>query len=111
MFIREKEYQLSILKSLGISKKQLKKIVYTQGIIMGVISIICGIILGIALQFVAIQITETITGWKIDLIFSPIKLLLIAILGIFISMLSCISPAKKGYKLSTIDELRRGQNN
>ena len=111
MFIIEKEYQLSILKSLGISKKQLNKIVYTQGIIMGSISIIFGIILGIAFQFVAIQITETITGWKIDLIFSPIKLFFIAILGIVISMLSCISPAKKGYKLSTIDKLRRGQSN
>ena len=111
MFIREKEYQLSILKSLGISKKQLKKIVYTQGLIMGGVSIICGIILGIALQFVAIQITETITGWKIDLIFSPIKLFFIVILGIVISMLSCISPAKASYKLSTIDELRRGNSN
>lgn len=110
MFIADMTYQISILKCLGMTKKKMKRLIYTQGEILGSLSIFLGVFLGIALQYIATRATEYITGWKIDFRLNVLGILLVILIGFIVSLCASIIPATLCYKVNAIEELRKGEN-
>lgn len=110
MFITDMTYQISVLKSLGMTKKKMKSLIYMQGEILGGLSIFSGIFLGLMLQYTAIRATEYVTGWKIDFHLDIIGIVIVAIIGVIISLCASIIPANSSYKVNAIEELRKGDS-
>lgn len=111
--ITEKMKQYGMFSSIGATKKQIKKNVLFEGMILGVISIPIGIICGILATFILMKISTALIGGvafseKIEFVFSmPILAVLISIILGFVTIyLSCMFSARKASKISPIDAIR-----
>lgn len=109
----EKIKMYSMLASVGATKKQIRKNVITEGMLLGIIGIPLGIISGFFAVYVLIKIVNMLLGDSLfsnvnGLIFkvSLIPILISIVLGIVTIYLSSRSSARKASKVSPIEGLR-----
>ena len=114
----EKIKTYGMLSSVGATKKQIKKMVLFEGLYLGTIGIITGIVLGTGITFLLTQIINILAsnanmlqnGWKFYYKFSTIPMIMTIVLGLIIIYLSSISSARKASKVSPIQNLRNSDN-
>lgn len=114
--ITEKIKQYGMLRSIGATKKQIKKNVFYEASILGAI----GIPLGIALGFLASFILCIISNFylkdmisdnlKLEFSFSFIAMLIAVVLGIVTIYFSAFRSARRAAKVSPIDSIRNSAN-
>ena len=108
----EKTKLYGMLSSVGTTKKQIRKNVIFEALILGVIGIPLGIIGGLFAIFVLIKVVNILVGNFIlngsEFVFrtSPLVIILSIILGFITVYLSAISSARKASKVSPIENLR-----
>lgn len=113
----EKTKMYGMLASVGATKKQIKKSVLFEGMILGLIGIPLGILAGIFAVFILIQIVNALIGNslldRIDGIIMKVTILpiLVSILLGFITIyLSARSSAKRASKISPMEQLRSSKD-
>lgn len=108
--ISEKIRQYGMLSSIGATKKQIKKSVYTEAAIMGYVGIFLGVVFGLFAGFVLILISNTLLGrmLQFSLIFNPsiLAILIAVVLGILTIFLSAAGSARKAAKVSPMEAIR-----
>lgn len=110
--ITEKIRQYGMLRSIGATKKQIKKNVYYEGAILGIIGIPLGILLGLGASYILILVSNIFlkgmlnTGLKLVLSISWIAILVSILLGIITIYLSALKSARKASKVSPINSIR-----
>ena len=113
----EKMKMYGMLASVGATKKQIRKNVIFECLILGIIAIPLGIVSGICAVYVLMQIVNSlvgsflfdgIDGIIIKITFIPIVISII--LGFVTIYLSAISSARKASKVSPIEALRNSDN-
>lgn len=115
--VTEKIKMYSMLSSVGATKKQIRKNVIQEGLILGGIGIPIGILSGLFAVYVLIQIVNSLLGEYLfqhvdGLIFeiSILPIILSVILGVVTIYLSSISSAIKASKVSPIEGLRNSND-
>ncbi len=111
--ITEKMKMYGMLASVGTTRKQIKRNVISETLILGLIGIPLGILSGIVAVIVLIKIVNLIAG---DIMFGNVNgiifkvsiypIILAIVLSIITIYLSALSSAKKASKVSPIDLLR-----
>lgn len=111
--ITEKMKMYGMLASVGTTRKQIKRNVISETLILGLIGIPLGILSGIVAVIVLIKIVNLIAG---DIMFGNVNgiifkvsiypIILAIVLSITTIYLSALSSAKKASKVSPIDLLR-----
>lgn len=111
--ITEKMKMYGMLASVGTTRKQIKRNVISETLILGLIGIPLGILSGILAVIILIKIVNLIAGdslfGNVDGIMLKVSIypiILSAILGIITIYLSALSSAKKASKVSPIDLLK-----
>ena len=114
--ITEKMKMYGMLASIGTSKKQIKKNVIYEAIILALIGIPLGIVSGIFAIFILLKIVNALIGEYLlenvnGLVFkvNSIAILISAILGFITIYLSAINSARKASKVSPISLLRNSE--
>ncbi len=115
--ITEKIKQYGMLKSIGATKKQIKKNVFYEASILGLIGIPLGILSGIFASYILIIVCnyfmkDFFASEEMRLIFSFSwsAILISAILGIITLYLSAFNSARKASIVSPIDSIRNSAN-
>ena len=114
--ITEKIKQYGMLRSIGATKKQIKRNVFYEATILGLIGIPLGILLGYLASYILIIIsnyylTDMIeAGFKLEFVFSMIAVLVAIVLGIVTIYFSAFRSAKRASKVSPIDSIRNSAN-
>ena len=111
--ITEKMKQYGMLSSIGATKKQIKKNVLFEGMLLGLISIPIGILCGVLATFILMKVSTELVGKsvftnEVEFVFSmPYWAVIISIvLGFVTIYLSCIFSARRAAKISPIDAIR-----
>ena len=110
--VMEKKKNYGMLASAGATKKQIKKNVITEGLMLGIIGIPVGIIVGYIAVFILTIIVNGVIGdfitrnVEMRCIISWLPILVSIILGVVTIYFSSIIPAKKASKVSPIDLIR-----
>lgn len=110
--IAEKTKQYGMLKSIGATKKQIRKNVFFEATILGLIGIPLGLLLGILASSILIIISNLFLedmfarGLKLVLSFSWIAFVVAIGLGIVTIYLSALRSARKASKISPIESIR-----
>ena len=110
--IAEKTKQYGMLKSVGATKKQIRKNVLFEATILGLIGIPLGLILGMIASSILIVISNLFIGdmltrnLKLVLNFSWVAFAVSIILGIVTIYLSALRSARKASKISPIESIR-----
>jgi len=108
----EKTKDIGILRSLGFTKKSIRRIFTLQGMIIGAIGIWFGSLLGLGTcllleKYPFIRVPEDIFGTEFLPITTDIKdVITIAIAAFIISFISSIIPAHRASRLMPADSLR-----
>ena len=118
--ITEKIKQYGMLRSIGATKKQIKKNVFYEASILGIIGIPLGIVLGLIASYLLIIISNyfltdmldqmTVSRIRLQFSFSIIAIILAIILGIITIYFSAFRSAKRASKVSPIDSIRNSAN-
>lgn len=108
--ITEKIKQYGMLRSIGATKKQIKKNVFYEATILGIIGIPLGILLGFIASYILIIISNYYLkfsmGLKLEFVISWIAVIVAVILGIVTIYFSAFRSAKRASKVSPIDSIR-----
>lgn len=111
--IAEKTKQYGMLKSVGATKKQIRKNVFFEATILGLIGIPLGLLLGVFASSILILISNSFIGGdmlakglKLVLSFSWISYAVAIGLGIITIYLSALRSARKASKISPIESIR-----
>ena len=110
--ITEKIKQYGMLRSIGATKKQIKRNVFYEATILGIIGIPLGILLGFIASYILVIISNYyiadsfISGFKLEFAFSWIAIIVAVILGIITIYFSAFRSAKRASKVSPIDSIR-----
>jgi len=112
--IMRKTREIGALKAFGARDRVIFKIFLYQGLVLGIIAGLLGIILSIiVMNFVSwygfnVQFIAG-TQLKIGFIINWLSILVAMLLPIILSVLAAAFPAKKAAKLSPIEALRKGE--
>jgi lipoprotein-releasing system permease protein len=120
MVVMEKNRDVAILKSMGAPSSGILKIFIIEGLVIGVVGTLFGLILGLAAAFNLEKITdfvETLFGFKIlasDVYYidklpsqvNPFDVGLIVLTAILISLLATIYPSWRASRLDPAETLR-----
>jgi len=114
--ITEKIKQYGMLRSVGATKKQIKRNVFYEATILGLIGIPLGILLGYLASYILIIISNYYVsdmmqaGFKLEFAFSWLAIIVAIILGIVTIYFSAFRSAKRASKVSPIDSIRNSAN-
>lgn len=95
-----------LLKTIGTTTKQIKKILIKQALILSLIGIPIGLILGYGIGFLILPFVLSALGGSYVLSSSPVIFIGSAIFSIITVMISCSKPAVLAGKVSPIEALR-----
>ena len=113
--VSERTKQFGILKSIGATKKQIRKTVLYEAAVLCIIGIPIGLIsgcLGIALTFHFLSdsistFLADLTNLKMQFVFSPIAIIAASIISFVTVIISAYIPAKKAIKINPIESVRQ----
>jgi putative ABC transport system permease protein len=102
--------ELATLRTLGASKRQIKRSVMTEGLVMGVFASVVGLVLGLGL---AKGLNGLFQAFGIDLpqaaTVIEARTVIVALgLGITVTLIASISPARRATRIAPIAALREG---
>lgn len=109
MSVMERVSQFGILRSVGASKNQIKRIVMKEAMILAIISIPIGLVLGLVALKIVIMILGSLAFSmfeSFEIAINPIILLGSAVLGLITIYISSKGPAKLAAKVSPLEAIK-----
>ncbi len=116
--VSERTKQFGILKSIGATKKQIRKSVLYEAAVLCVIGIPIGLIsgcLGIAITFHFLSdsistFLADLTNLKMQFVFSPLAIIAASVISFITVIISAYIPAKKAIKINPIESVRQSND-
>lgn len=113
--VAERTRQFGLLSSLGASRRQLRRTVITEALIIGAAGIPAGLALGLAGCFTVFTllgegIMAFTGGSDASVVISPMALALAAALGLITILVSAWIPAVRASRVSAVDAIRQTQD-
>lgn len=117
--VAERTKQFGLLASLGASKRQLRRTVLIEALLLSVISIPLGLVLGIVGCLVVFRITGAGLASMfalpdqadaISVVVSPAALIAAALVALATVLISAWVPARRASRISAVDAIRQAQD-
>ncbi|MBM4783262.1 MAG: ABC transporter permease [Archangiaceae bacterium] len=107
----ERRRDLGLLRALGASQRTVLAMVTVEGLLLGVVGTVLGILVGIGMERLVISGLAPVWRSQVGLVLEPqptaLKTLLVAVvLGVGGSVLSCLAPARQASRVSPREAMR-----
>ncbi len=112
MTVIEKKKDIGILKTMGTKESSIKKIFMLEGLIIGIIGTVTGLLIGLFICYLQIEFNiYALDPSKYIIDSLPVELRLsdfaaVSIMSLFLSFFAALYPAKRAVKLSIIDAIK-----
>lgn len=105
----QKSKQIGILKAMGLNDRNISRVFVTQGFMLGAIGSTLGIILGLLLSYSFTTFAVDETGNAVINIYFSIDFIAISFfIGVGVSTIASLIPARKSRKLSAMEVIGNG---
>ena len=114
--VAERTRQFGLLASLGASKRQLRRSVLVEALMLGAVGIPCGMLLGIGGTAAVLKLTGAGfaallgVGEGLPLAIEPVPLAISAVLSLITLLVSAWIPALRAGRVSAVDAIRQVQD-
>lgn len=106
MNVMERTREIGGLRSLGMSRRQVIRMVLAEALGLGMMGAVYGLAFGYVLANIMIRAMNVGNGYDLSLVFSIQPFALGTILAIGISQLAALSPAKRGAELNIVEAIK-----
>ncbi len=111
MIVLEKAREIAILKSMGATNKNIRTIFMTEGVVIGVLGMILGLITGLGtcafIAKIGIPIDQEVYYFSsLPVSINPLEVVLVCVAAVLISFLATIYPAVQAARLEPAEGLR-----
>ena len=111
MMVSEKQGEVAILQTLGLTPSQVQKVFMVQGLYNGVIGTAIGALLGVLFSLYINELLAAVglnllAGVELPVKFDVLSLVIIALSSIAMSFLATLYPARKAAKVKPAEVLR-----
>jgi putative ABC transport system permease protein len=100
--IYERTRELGMLRAIGTSRKQVKRMIRYESIITAVIGAVIGVVLGIVF---ALAVAQALTDDGYKLAIPVVQLIVLLVLGGLAGVLAAILPARRAARLNVLEAL------
>lgn len=112
--VMERKKEFGLLSSIGATKKQIKKSVFYEALVVGVIGIILGILgayIGIGCVILIINnLISDMLEYKLHLVTNPLFIIIPVIFMIIVIGVSAFIPSRRASKVSPIEAIRQNDD-
>ena len=106
MNVLERTREIGGLRSVGMTRKQVVRMVLAEALGLGAMGAIYGLAFGYIFAQVMISELNSTNGYDLNYVFSPQPFLIGLILAVFISQLAALSPARRGASLNIVEAIQ-----
>ncbi|TCS92391.1 FtsX-like permease family protein [Hazenella coriacea] len=104
MNVMERIREIGVMRSIGFTKGQVRKMILGEGLIIGVTGVISGLALGILLIYV--NAAHGDSNWDMDFLIPWPMLILSSVLGICTSLIAALLPAHRANQMDLNQALK-----
>jgi putative ABC transport system permease protein len=104
--VLEQTRELGLLRIVAMTQAQVRKTIFTQAVMMGLLALIPGIIAGVSVAFLINLATTTVIGHPVKFTFHPLLLGGGLLAGFAVVALAAWFPANRAAKLDLLEALR-----
>lgn len=112
--VMERKREFGLLSSIGATKKQIKKSVFYEALVVGVIGIVFGILgayIGIGCVILIINnLISDMLEYKLHLVTNPLFIIIPVIFMIIVIGVSAFVPSRRASKVSPIEAIRQNDD-
>ena len=115
MSVLEKAKEIAILKTMGFRDKEIEKIFITEGLCLGFIGSVAGIVVGIAvcmaLDRYGLPLADGMPGFEeLPVAIRPVEVVLVGVSAMIIVWLSSLYPARVAARMRPVDAMRQNES-
>lgn len=103
--ILERTREIGIVRAIGGSRKQIRRIVIAEALLLGLFGAAVGVLVGVAMSYGFI-LAFSMIGWKMPYIFPIMGILAAIVIAILLGLFSSILPARNAARLDIIRALQ-----
>ncbi|MBN1681571.1 MAG: FtsX-like permease family protein [Anaerolineae bacterium] len=103
--ILERTREIGIVRAVGGSRKQVRRIVIAEALLLGLFGAAVGVLVGVAMSY-GFTLVFTMIGWKVPYVFPAIGIIAAIIIAIMLGLFSSILPARNAARLDIIRALQ-----
>src|SRR5579859_4701229 len=103
--ILERTREIGVVRAVGGSKRQVRRIVTAEALLLGLFGAAAGVLTGVALSYGFIAAFSTI-GWKMPYFFPISGIIAAVIIGVLLALFAAIIPARNAAKLDILRALQ-----
>ncbi len=100
--VAQRRRQLGLLRAVGATRAQIRRALLVEAIVVGVLGALLGVGLGIAIAAAATVISGSLSA---GLAVRPLPLVLAAVAGVTVTLVSALAPARRAMVVSPLDAL------
>ena len=101
--VAQRRRQLGLLRAVGATRAQVRRALLVEALVVGVLGALLGVGLGIAIAAAGTAISGSLSA---GLTVRPLPLVLAAVAGVAVTMVSALAPARRAMAVSPLDALR-----
>lgn len=106
MNVLEQTREIGLLRAVAMTRRQLRRMILSQALGMAVVSLVPGLVVGVAVQYLLNRGTRAVSGQPVAFSVSPVVLVSTLAAALLISLLAAYFPARRAARLEVVEALQ-----
>jgi putative ABC transport system permease protein len=106
MNVLEQTREFGLLRAVAMTRRQVRKLVFSQALTVGVISLAPGALAGIALAFLLNRATRSMMGAQVEFRLDPLLVVGSFVVALVIAVAAAYFPARRAARMQVVDALQ-----
>ncbi len=106
MNVLERTQEIGMLRSIGMTRAQVVRMVLAEAAVMGVIGGVLGLVFGVLLSRIFLTSMTAMSGYKLTLVISTQAILVGLVIALIISQLAALLPARRAARIRILEAVR-----
>lgn len=106
MNVIEQTREIGLLRAVAMTRRQLRRMILSQALGMAVVSLVPGLVVGMAVQYLLNRGTRVVGGMPVEFSVSPVVLVSTFVAALVISLLAAYFPARRAARLEVVRALQ-----
>jgi putative ABC transport system permease protein len=106
MNVLERTQEIGMLRSLGMTRGQVTRMILAEGIIMGLVGGAFGLVFGLLMSRIVLRAINSMTGYELSYVLPVQGIVVGLVIALIVSQLSAFWPARRAASINIIEAIQ-----